>query len=44
MVNYILGLSGYFIDSTAALIKYREIIVLVQEERFSIKNHHTDLT
>ena len=38
MDNYILGLSCYFHDSAAALIKNGEIISAAQEERFSQKN------
>ena len=44
MVNYILGWSYYYHDSAAALIINREKIALAQEERFSRKNNHTDLT
>ncbi len=39
MSNYILGLSCYYHDSAAALIKNGEIIAAVQEERFSRKKH-----
>ena len=39
MDNYILGLSCYYHDSAAALIKNGEIIAAVQEERFSRKKH-----
>ena len=39
MDNYILGLSCYFHDSAAALIKNGEIISAAQEERFSRKKH-----
>tara|TARA_Y100000589_G_scaffold265063_1_gene255978 strand:- start:1243 stop:2097 length:855 start_codon:yes stop_codon:yes gene_type:complete len=37
--NYIIGLSCYYHDSAVALIKNGEIIVAVQEERFSRKKH-----
>ncbi len=37
--NYILGLSCYYHDSAAALIKNGEIIAAAQEERFSRKKH-----
>ena len=39
MSNYILGLSCYYHDSSVALIKEGEIVVAVQEERFSRKKH-----
>ena len=39
MSNYILGLSCYYHDSAVALIKNGEIVVAVQEERFSRKKH-----
>ena len=36
---YIIGISCFFHDSSAALIKDGEIIVAVQEERFTRKKH-----
>ena len=36
---YILGLSAYYHDSAAALIKDGEIIAAAQEERFTRKKH-----
>ena len=39
MDNYILGLSCYYHDSAVALIKNGEIVLAVQEERFSRKKH-----
>ena len=39
MNNYILGLSCYYHDSAAALLKNGEIISAAQEERFSRKKH-----
>ena len=39
MDKYILGLSCYYHDSAAALIKNGEIVAAVQEERFSRKKH-----
>jgi len=36
---YILGISAYYHDSTACLIKDGEIISAVQEERFTRKKH-----
>jgi predicted NodU family carbamoyl transferase len=36
---YLLGISGYYHDSAAALIKDGEIIAAAQEERFSRKKH-----
>ncbi len=39
MDNYILGLSCYYHDSAAALIKDGEIVAAAQEERFSRKKH-----
>ncbi len=38
-MSYILGISCYYHDSAATLIKNGEIIVAVQEERFSRKKH-----
>lgn len=39
MDHYILGLSCYYHDSAAALLKNGEIIAAAQEERFSRKKH-----
>ena len=39
MDDYILGLSCYYHDSAAALLKNGEIVSAVQEERFSRKKH-----
>ena len=39
MSKYILGLSCYYHDSAVALIKEGEIVLAVQEERFSRKKH-----
>ncbi len=39
MKNYILGISCYYHDSAAVLIKEGEVISAVQEERFSRKKH-----
>lgn len=39
MSNYILGVSCYYHDSAAALIKDGEILGAVQEERFTRKKH-----
>src|SRR5690348_16921355 len=39
MARYILGLSGYYHDSAAALLRDGEIICAAQEERFSRKKH-----
>ena len=36
---YILGISAFYHDSAAALIKDGEIIAAVQEERFTRKKH-----
>jgi len=38
-MNYILGLSCFYHDSAATLIKNGEIVAAVQEERFSRKKH-----
>jgi carbamoyltransferase len=38
-VTYILGISSYYHDSAAALIKDGEIIAAAQEERFTRKKH-----
>ena len=37
--NFILGISCYYHDSAATLLKDGEIISAVQEERFSRKKH-----
>ena len=39
MSNYILGLSCYYNNDAVALIKNGDIVVAVQEERFSRKKH-----
>ena len=39
MSSYVLGLSCYYHDSAAALLKNGEIISAAQEERFSRKKH-----
>jgi carbamoyltransferase len=39
MANYILGISAYYHDSAAALLRDGEIIAAAQEERFSRKKH-----
>ena len=39
MTSYVLGLSCYYHDSAAALLKDGEIISAAQEERFSRKKH-----
>ena len=39
MDKYILGISAFYHDSAAALIKNNEIIAAAQEERFSRKKH-----
>ncbi len=36
---YILGLSGYYHDSAACLVKDGEIVGAAQEERFTRKKH-----
>ena len=38
-MSYVLGISAYYHDSAATLIKDGEILVAVQEERFSRKKH-----
>lgn len=38
-MNYILGISAYFHDAAACLLKDREIIAAAQEERFTRKKH-----
>ena len=38
-MSYILGISAYYHDSAVSLIKDGEILVAVQEERFSRKKH-----
>ena len=38
-MNYILGISAYYHDSAAALIKEGEIIAAAEEERFTRKKH-----
>ncbi len=39
MTNYIIGISCFYHDSAAVLLKDGEIIVAVQEERFTRKKH-----
>jgi carbamoyltransferase len=39
MDSYILGLSGYYHDSAAAILKNGEILAAAQEERFTRKKH-----
>ena len=39
---YILGISAFYHDSAACLIKDGEIIAAAQEERFSRKKHDSD--
>lgn len=39
MSTYILGISGYYHDSAAALLRDGEILAAAQEERFSRKKH-----
>lgn len=39
MSNWVLGISGYYHDSAAAITKDGEIIAAAQEERFSRKKH-----
>ena len=41
-MTYILGLSAYYHDSSAALIKDGEVICAVQEERFTRVKHDSD--
>ena len=36
---YILGISAYYHDSAACLLKDGEIIAAAQEERFTLKKH-----
>ena len=38
---YVLGISCYYHDSSAALLKDGEIICAAQEERFTRKKHDT---
>jgi len=42
MATYILGLSAYYHDSAAALIKDGEIVAAAQEERYTRKKHDPD--
>ncbi len=42
MDNYILGLSAFYHDSSACLIKAGEIVAAAAEERFSRKKHDPD--
>ena len=41
-MTYILGISAFYHDSAATLIKDGEIIAAAQEERFSRKKHDSD--
>jgi carbamoyltransferase len=40
--TYILGISGYYHDAAAALLKDGEIVAAAQEERFTRKRHDPD--
>ena len=40
-MHYILGISCYYHDSSAALLKDGKIIAATQEERFTRKKHDT---
>ena len=42
MSTYILGISAFYHDSAAALLKDGEIIAAAQEERFTRKKHDHD--
>ena len=42
MSNYILGVSCFYHDSASALIKDGEIVIAVQEERFTRKKHDSN--
>ena len=42
MSEYVLGLSAYYHDSAAALLKDGRIIAACQEERLSRKKHDSD--
>ena len=42
MPQYILGISAYYHDSAAALVRDGELIAAAQEERFSRKKHDPD--
>ena len=42
MKNYILGISAFYHDSAACLLKKGEIIAAAQEERFSRKKHDSN--
>ena len=39
MAEYILGISAYYHDSAAALLRDGEIVAAAHEERFSRKKH-----
>ena len=39
MATYILGISAFYHDSAAALLRDGEIVAAVQEERFTRKKH-----
>lgn len=39
MSNYILGISAFYRDAAAALLKDGQIIMAAQEERFTRKKH-----
>ena len=42
MATYILGISAFYHDSAAALLRDGEIVAAVQEERFTRKKHDPD--
>ena len=44
MSKYILGISCFYHDSAASLLKDGEIVAAVQEERFSRKKHDSEVT
>jgi len=39
MVSYVLGISAYYHDSAASLLRNGEVVAAVQEERFTRKKH-----
>ncbi len=42
MPNYILGISAFYHDAAAALLRNGEIIAAAQEERFTRKKHDSN--
>ena len=42
MPTYVLGISAYYHDSAACLLRDGEVVAAAQEERFTRKKHDSD--